>query len=163
MRAVSNTSPLSNLAVIGRLDLLKSQLSEVWIPDSVLNELGAHPDPAALSAIREALSKGWLKCRAPAASPLLRLLSLHLHPGEAETIPLAVELQADVVIIDEQEGREFATQVGLRVIGVLGILLRAKREGQIPALKPEIASLRQNGRFFVAASLEAKVLAAAGE
>ena len=39
MRAVSNTSPLSNLAVIGRLDLLRSQLSEIWIPDSVLEEL----------------------------------------------------------------------------------------------------------------------------
>lgn len=163
MRGVSNTSPISNLAVIGRLDLLKSQLSEIWIPDSVSKELGAHPDAMALAAIQEALAKGWIKCGSPVASPPLSLLYLHLHRGEAETIALAADLHADMVIMDEQEGREFAVQVGLHVIGVLGILLRAKREGHIPALKPEIQSLREKGKFFIAPSLEAKVLAAAGE
>lgn len=163
MRAVSNTSPLSNLAVIGRLDLLKLQLSEIWIPDSVLKELRAHPDPVAQAAIQDALGEGWVRCGSPAASPLLSLLSLHLHRGEAEAIALAADLHADVVIIDEQEGRELAAQAGLQVIGVLGILLRAKREGQIPALKPEIQSLRKKGKFFIAPFLEAKVLAAAGE
>jgi predicted nucleic acid-binding protein len=163
MRAVSNTSPLSNLAVIGRLDLLKSQFSPIWIPEFVLKELGAHPDPVARAAIQDALDNGWVRCASPAASPLLSLLFLHLHRGEAEAIALAVDLHADVVIIDEQEGREFAAQVGLHVIGVLGVLLRAKREGQIPALKPEIESLREKGKFFIAPFLEAKVLAAAGE
>ncbi len=86
-----------------------------------------------------------------------------MHRGEAETIALAADMHADVVIIDEQEGREFAAQVGLQVVGVLGILLRAKREGQIPALNPEIESLRKKGKFFIAPFLEAKVLAAAGE
>ena len=108
-------------------------------------------------------ARGGLRCGTPAASPLLNLLSLQLHRGEAETIALAADLNADVVIIDEQEGRQLAAQVGLQVIGVLGILLRAKREGQIPALKPEIQSLRRKGRFFIAPLLEAKVLAAAGE
>ncbi len=163
MRAVSNTSPISNLAVIGRLDLLKSQFSEIWIPESVSKELGAHPDPVALAAIQDVLDKGWVRRASPSASPLLSLLSLHLHRGEAEAIALAVDLHADVVMIDEQEGRELAAQAGLQVIGVLGILLRAKREGQIPALKPEIQSLRRKGRFFIAPLLEAKVLAAAGE
>jgi len=163
MRAVSNTSPLSNLAVIGRLDLVKSQFSEIWIPESVRKELDANPDPVALAAIQHALGKGWVRCSSPADSPLLNLLSLHLHRGEAEAIALAAELRAEVVIIDEQEARELAAHVGLRVIGVLGILLRAKREGQIPAIKPEIQSLRQKGKFFIAPNLEAKVLAAAGE
>src|SRR5208337_4367352 len=104
------------------------------------------------AAIQEALGEGWVRCSSPAASPLLRLLSLHLHRGDAEAIALAVDLHADVVIIDEQEGREFAAQVGLHVIGVLGILLRAKREAQIPALRPEIESLRKKGKFFIASS-----------
>jgi predicted nucleic acid-binding protein len=163
MRAVSNTSPLSNLAVIGRLDLLKSQFSEIWIPEFVLKELGAHADPGSLAAIQDALGEGWVRSGSPAASPLLNLLSLHLHRGEAETTALAADLNADVVIIDEQEGRQLAAQVGLQVIGVLGIVLRAKRQGQIPALKPEIESLRKKGKFFIAPFLEAKVLAAAGE
>jgi len=163
MRAVSDTSPLSNLAGIGRLPLLKSQFSEVWIPASVSEELSAHPDPAARAAIQEAFGESWLRCASPPASNLLRVLSLHLHRGEAEAIALAADLNADVVIIDEQEARELAAQVGLSVTGVLGILLRAKREGCIPALKPEIESLRKKGRFFIAPFLEAKVLAAAGE
>jgi hypothetical protein len=49
------------------------------------------------------------------------------------------------------------------VTGVLGILLRAKRDGHIPELKPQIQSLRKKGKFFIAPFLEAKVLAAAGE
>ncbi len=45
MPAVSNTSPISNLASIGRLELLKSQFSTVFIPEGVAAELAAHPDP----------------------------------------------------------------------------------------------------------------------
>jgi hypothetical protein len=163
MRAVSNTSPLSNLAVIGRLELLKSQFSEIWIPAFVLKELSAHPDPAALAAIQDALAEGWIRSAAAPASHLLSLLSRQLHRGEAEAIALAAELNAGVVIIDEQEGRELAAQMGLQVTGVLGILLRAKLNGQIPALQPEIQSLRTKGKFFIAAALEAQVLAVAGE
>jgi hypothetical protein len=163
MRAVSNTSPLSNLAAIGRLPLLKSQFSEIWIPSFVREELSAHPDATALAAIQEALGEGWIKCASPAASRLLGVLSLHLHRGEAEAIALAADLDADVVIIDEQEGRELAAQAGLYVTGVLGILLRAKRDGHVPALKPEIESPRKKARFFIASFLEAKVLATAGE
>ena len=163
MRAVSNTSPLSNLAAIGRLPLLKSQFTEILIPASVFEELDAHPDPAARAAIQGALGERWIRCASPAASHLLGVLSLHLHHGEAEAIALAADLDADVVIIDEQEGRELAAQAGLCVTGVLGILLRAKRDGRIPALKPAIQSLREKGKFFIAPFLEAQVLAAAGE
>lgn len=163
MRAVSDTSPLSNLAAIGRLSLLQSQFSEIWIPPAVRQELDAHPDSAALTAIQAALGEGWIRCASPAASPLLNVLLMHLHRGEAEAIALAADLKADVVIIDEQEGRELAAHAGLYVTGVLGILLRAKRNGHIPALEPEIQALRAKARFFIRASLEAKVLAAAGD
>jgi predicted nucleic acid-binding protein len=67
------------------------------------------------------------------------------------------------VLIDEQEGRQLASRTGLAVTGVLGILLRAKRTGEIAVVKPEIDSLRSKARFFVSLSLEVKVLAAAGE
>lgn len=163
MRAVSDTSPISSLAAIGRLSLLRSQFPEIWIPTAVREELGAHPDRAALTTIQGALGEGWIKCASVAASHLLSVLSLHLHRGEAEAIALAAELKAEVIIIDEQEGRELASQAGLYVTGVLGVLLRAKRDGHILALKPEIQSLRDKARFFVHPSLEAKVLAAAGE
>jgi len=163
MRAVSNTSPLSGLAMIGRLNLLKLQFSEVWIPTAVSEELDAHPHDVARIALRQAFESGWLR-RAPAPdSPLLRMLSVYLHRGESEAIALATELRCDVVLMDEQEGRQFATQAGLSVTGILGILLRAKLRGDIPALKPEIQALRDKARFFVAPALEARVLTEAGE
>ncbi len=163
MRAVSNTSPLSNLAAIGRLLLLKSQFSEVWIPPAVVHELEAHPDPVALAAIQGAIREAWIKPASAVASHLLNVLLLHLDRGEAEAIALAADLKADVVLLDEQEGRQLAAEAGLFVTGVLGILLRAKESGHITALKPEIQSLRNKARFFIAPLLEAKLLAAAGE
>lgn len=105
MRAVSNTSPISNLAAIGRLRLLQSQFSEIWIPAAVSQELGAHPDPVALAAIRGAMGEAWIKQAPMPASRLADVLSLHLHGGEAETIALAADLKAEIVIVDEQEGR----------------------------------------------------------
>ncbi len=163
MRAVSNTSPISGLAYIGRLDLLRSQFSEVWIPAAVVRELRAHPDPTSLAAIETAISEDWIKLASMTTSHLFNLLSLHLHSGEAEAIALAAEMKADVVLIDEQEGRQFAAQAGISVTGALGVLLRARLKGDIPALKPEIQALRTNARFFIARSLEAKLLSAAGE
>src|SRR5215472_7669018 len=113
MRAVSNTSPLSSLAVIRRLSLLRSQFSEIWIPTAVSQELDAHPDPAASAAIQAAIREKWIQVASPAPSRLLNVLSLHLHRGEAETIALAADLRAEVVIIDEQEGRQLASEAGL--------------------------------------------------
>jgi predicted nucleic acid-binding protein len=75
-----------------------------------------------------------------------------------------VDLRADVLIIDEQEGRSLASQAGLFVTGTLGVLLRAKQAGTIEAVKPQIRALRDRTRFFfLSASLEAAVLTAAGE
>jgi predicted nucleic acid-binding protein len=163
MRAVSNTSPISNLAIIGHLSLLKAQFSEIWIPPAVVRELEAHPDSAALAAIQQAIREKWIQTAGPTQSPFLSVLSPHLHRGEAEAIALAADIKADIVIIDEQEGRQFAAQAGLSVTGVLGVLLRAKKNGNIKALKPEIQALRSRARFFISPSLEARVLAAAAE
>jgi predicted nucleic acid-binding protein len=163
MLALSNTSPISNLASIGRIELLKSQFPELWIPDAVAEELAAHPDPFAQAAIQSAIRTQWIRIGAPKDSGLLRLLLLQLHRGEAEAIALAMDLHADFVLIDEQEGRQLASRTGLAVTGVLGILLRAKRAGKIPAIKPEMDLLRSVAHFFVSPALEKKILTAAGE
>ncbi len=163
MRAVSDTSPISNLASIGRLALLHEQFSEIWIPGAVGRELDAHPDPQCVMEIQQALRAGRIRASAVASSPLLRVLAQHLDRGEAESIAMAVELKADIVLIDEQEGRQYAAEAGLKVTGVLGVLLRAKALGQIAAVRPEIEALRLKAHFFVAPALEARVLAAARE
>jgi uncharacterized protein len=67
----------------------------------------------------------------PQDTHLHRMLQLRLHAGEAEAIALAADLNADMVLIDEQEGRELALEAGLSITGVLGILLKAKRSGHL--------------------------------
>lgn len=163
MLAVSNTSPISNLASIGHLMLLKAQFGELWIPTAVASELAAHPDTVARAAIELALEERWIKTASTPPGSLLTILSSSLHKGEAEAIALATDLKAAVVLIDEQEGRQIATQLGLHVTGVPGILLRAKEAGEISAVRPEIQALREKARFFVAPSLEARVLSLARE
>ncbi len=163
MPAVSNTSPISNLAIIGHLDLLKAQFSELWIPNAVAEELAANPYPAALAAIHAAIHDGWIKTADPKNPTLLNLLLPSLHRGEAEAIALAVDLKAETILIDEQEGRLLARQAGLSVTGVLGVLLRAKEVGSISAVLPEIDALRAKARFFISKPLESRVLDLAGE
>ena len=86
-----------------------------------------------------------------------------LDPGEAEAIALALEMSADLILVDERDGRSAAERAGLRVTGVLGVLLRAKNEGQIQLIKPEIDALRTRAWFFLSARLQEKALEIAGE
>ena len=65
--------------------------------------------------------------------------------------------------MDEADGRKAALRVGLRVTGVLGILLRAKQDGETALLKPKIESSRTNAGFFIGGRWEQDVLRAAGE
>jgi uncharacterized protein len=163
MVAVSNTSPIFNLACIERLHLLHQQFGEVWIPPAVDAELQRIPQDPVSKLVIDAKRSGWLKIRPTSNAPLIRLLAVELHSGEAEAIALALEMNADQLLIDERDGRVAARQLGLSVIGVLGVLLRAKHDGQVSLIKPEIEALRARARFFVDSTLEATILATVGE
>ena len=65
--------------------------------------------------------------------------------------------------MDERRGRLAATNLGVNVIGTLGVLLIAKRKGIIPALAPEIEALRTRVGFRISADLKTRVLQEAGE
>ena len=163
MLVASNTSPISNLAIIGRLSILRSQFREIWIPGAVQSELGQLSHPAALKEIQQALQDGWIKPRALREDKVARLRAGALDPGESEAIALALELSADLILLDERDGRNAAERAGLRVTGVLGVLLRAKNDGQIQLLKPEVEALRARAQFFLSARLQEAVLELAGE
>ena len=163
MPTVSNTSPIFNLASIGRLNLLHEQCGGIWIPQAVKTELRGIPDGAVRNLIDEATKAGWLKLRDAADTNLVSLLTVELHRGEAEAIALALQMHANPLLIDEKEGRATARLLGLQVAGVLGVLIRGKKMGQIKAVKPEIDALRTKAGFFVAPALEDAILAQAGE
>ena len=163
MPAVSDTSPIFNLACIGRMDLLRTQFEKIWVPSGVETELSEIPDAAIRGSVEQARNGGWLMVRLTTEADLVKILTVDLHQGEAEAIALALETKADRLLIDEKDGREVARRLGLRITGVLGVLLRAKRLGQIAAIKPDLLALRSTARFFISRELEAEILESAGE
>ncbi|MBA3922625.1 MAG: DUF3368 domain-containing protein [Nostocaceae cyanobacterium] len=89
------------------------------------------------------------------------MLSVDL--GEAEAIILALELKADLLLMDERRGRALATNYGLNVTGLLGVLLQGKRNGFIPAVKPLMDQLIEEVNFRVSSQLYSTILQTAGE
>jgi predicted nucleic acid-binding protein len=121
------------------------------------------PDAAARKTVHQAQQAGWLIVRRATDANLVSLLTVELHQGEADAIALALDMKVQQLLIDEKEGRAMARRLGVPVIGVLGVLLRGKTMGHVPAIKPEIEALRSHARFFIAPDLEAAILARAGE
>ena len=160
MIVVSNTSPISNLAAIGQLELLQQLYGNIIIPPAVYQELinSGDAEPATLAV----QTLDWIQTQPVSDRVLLETLQANLDPGEAEAITLAVEINAERLIIDERRGRNEAIQLGLQVTGILGIALAAKQEGLIPLVQPILDDLRAN-TFWIRDALYAEVLRLAGE
>src|SRR4028118_308979 len=155
MIVVSNTSPISNLAAIGQLELLQQLYGNIIIPPAVYQELinSGDAEPATLAV----QTLDWIQTQPVSDRVLLETLQTNLDPGEAEAITLAVEINAERLIIDERRGRNEAIQLGLQVTGILGIALAAKQEGLIPLVQPILDDLRAN-TFWIRDALYAEVL-----
>ena len=163
MPVVSDTSPILGLAVIGNLGLLQEQFGEIFIPQTVLAELKIDANFKGASDMRLALNEGWLKVKEIQNKPLAQSLSLDLHLGEAEAITLAIDLGINLLVMDEKIGRERAKDLGLKTVGVLGVLLNAKKHGRIKSLKDAMTALRDEIGFFISDDLYRQILAQAGE
>ena len=86
-----------------------------------------------------------------------------MDEGESSVIALALELNADWLIIDEQLGRQTATDYNLKITGILGILIEAKRQKLIPLVKPILDDLINTAKFWVSLSLYNRILSIVGE
>lgn len=160
MRVVSDTSPVSNLAIVGRLEFLRRLHGQITIPPAVATELSRLRHDAGRAAVEKALADGWLCIEAP-GTPAPALPGL--HPGDTEAIALAMGFPDAVLLIDESEGRAAARGLGLTISGVIGVLVAAKKRGWVASLKGELLALRSEARFFVSPKLMAEALAAVGE
>jgi len=161
MIVVSDTSALSNLALVEHLWLLEAIYQTVIIPDIVASELAAASNPT-ISAI---LQRGWIQPQFLTDSQLADQLQQErgLDAGEANAIALALELQADDLLIDERLGRQEAIRLGLSIIGILGILLVAKQRSLIPQVQPVMDALIHQAGFRVSPQLYQRILALAQE
>lgn len=157
---VSNTSPLIFFSRLERLDILKKIAPNLIVPKGVISEIMAKQD--SVSLVIEKACQEWITTESVSDIRLLEVVSANLHRGEAEAIVLAKEKKADLILLDDQEARRFATRCGLKVIGTLGLLLVAKNKKLISLIKPELDKLVSFG-FRINARLIKHILTEAGE
>ncbi len=155
---VLNTGPLIALSACGCLELLPKLHSRIVTPEVVVAEFlrtsPAKPgDPI--------MTPEWLKVLALPSAPSTALAK-QLDRGEAAVITLAIGQSIALVAIDERRGRIVARALELRVTGSIGILLRAKREGLLAAIKPCIDAMHESG-VWLSQRLRNATLREAGE
>lgn len=151
---VSDTSPLLNLALIDRLDLLDSQFSGIKIPNQVWDEFTEGED--GLDVLRELRENGFLTTVEVEQSDLFVEIFHELDLGETAAICYALEQDADLVLLDERDGRRVARRHGLTVTGVIGILLKGAKTGGVE-LERELDALREAG-FWISDDLYSDIL-----
>ena len=131
MIVVSNSSPLIALARISCLDLLQALYTQVFMPQAVHQEVvGLNQEREGAATIATA---SWLKVCMIQDSIAVKLLQEQLDRGESEAIVLALEISAQLLLIDEARGRRIAQSRGITHIGTIGILILAKRQKLIPS------------------------------
>lgn len=154
---VSNTTPLIALTGVGLLDLLPALYEKIMIPEAVFHEYQVgrqrHPN------IPDLAVQPWIVVRQATRNPAVPTT---LDAGEAETISLAIDLNARVVFLDERRGRHVAQQLGLTVAGSLTVLLEAKSQELIPEVAPIVDQMIGQGRR-ISSALRRRVLSLANE
>ncbi|MBK7871316.1 MAG: DUF3368 domain-containing protein [Saprospiraceae bacterium] len=158
MVIVSDTSAITNLIQLDKLDLLHDLFGEVFLAVSVQRELYQLPIQKTILESCE-----WIKVEAVQNRSLLQKLLIELDEGEAESIVLAIEKHADYLIIDESEGRRIAQELDLKITGLLGVLVRGKEKGLIAELRPIMEELVLQMKFRIHPKLFEEILKQVGE
>lgn len=164
MIVVSDTSPITNLAAIGRLNLLQTLYGHVIIPSEVYGEMVGLS--RTVPGSKEIQSFDWIRTQTVLNQQQvieLRNSRANIDLGEAAAIALALETKADLLLIDERRGRAIASEYGLNIVGLLGVFLQAKAKKIIPAVKPLVDQLISEADFRVSQKLYELVLKAANE
>jgi len=150
MIVVSDTTAISNLIRIGEVRLLEILYKEILLPKAVYDELLILEQfNIDISTI---LEKDFFKVVEVQNFKLLEELSIDLDKGEAEAIVLAIEKQADYLLIDEIKGRKIATEKLIPIIGTLGVLIKARQEKLIDSVRAKMNDLKSIG-FWINQSL----------
>lgn len=163
LRVISDASTLIHLTSIGKLYLLRENFERVIVPSAVWREVVIEGESRSGAVeVQQAHHQGWIEILEPGDQTLIRLLAQDLHAGEAEVIALALELNADLVLLDETDARKVAELYELQKTGVVGLLIRAKLQGNITSLRQELDHLRERS-FWISDDLYRQALKTVGE
>ncbi len=155
LKVVCNSSPLIHLAKIGKLGLLRKFFDEILIPEAVYRECileGGMRDDA-----KRIVGAKWIRVVGIENIALKKALNTVLDEGESEAIVLALQESAELILIDDYEAREFARTYGLKITGTIGILIKAKYEGDISNMGEVLEKLKRTG-FWLSDDLCNRVL-----
>ncbi|MBD2774972.1 DUF3368 domain-containing protein [Iningainema tapete] len=139
---VTDSTCLIGLERIGNLDILPALFEPILIPPAVQQEFG--------------VTFPWLQVQIPSDQGQVVALKLLVDEGEAEAIALAYERKLQI-ILDDRQARSVARNMGISVIGTVGVLVKAKQAKLIPILKPLLDELEENG-FYLTSALKAEAL-----
>lgn len=155
MIVVSDTTAISNLVQIDELKLLRELYQEVVIPKRVYEELLVLTEYNI--PIEILLKEGWIKVVDVSSRQMVISLREKLDRGEAEAIALAIEINAEYLLIDEKVGRVVARENQIAIIGTIGILIQGKKLGLVNSLQEKMDELRKIG-FWISDSLYYRII-----
>ena len=151
---IGDSSALVALAVVNQLELLEKLYDNLYIPQAVFDEVTQIGKPQS-NKLRQFL-------QSKVKQVALTLTQLGLGLGELEAITLYKKLDADVLLIDDNRAKKYASLNGVKVIGSLGILVKAKEKGHIERVKPFLDEI-QKSEVYISKKLIEKVLEICGE
>lgn len=156
---VADASPLILLAGIGQLGLLGCLTEGVLVPEAVDREVRSGADAAFLARLAEAAA--WLRLVPDMTLPA-SVVRWNLGDGESQVLAYGVARPECELVLDDRAGRRCAKSLGLPVTGTLGIVLRSRRAGHIPAARPVLDALLAIG-FYLSPEAQDLALAEVGE
>jgi len=130
MKIVFNTSPLIFLTRLELLEIFLSQQGEYFTPQAVFDEIQAKEDEVSLS-LKPIFANQKIEIKPIQMSILANSLNQRLGRGESEAMTLALELNANYIILDDFAARREASHLGLQVKGTLAIIKKLQHDGQI--------------------------------
>ena len=151
---IGDSSALVALAVVNQLELLEKLYDNLYIPQAVFDEVTQIGKPQS-NKLRQFL-------QSKVKQVDLTLTQLGLGLGELEAITLYKKLDADVLLIDDNRAKKYASLNGVKVIGSLGILVKAKERGHIERVKLFLDEI-QKSEVYISKKLIEKVLEICGE
>lgn len=146
---IADSSCLIALSNIGELQLLHQVYKQITITSEIESEFG-EPLP------------NWITVEEVTDKKKISILELELDKGESSAIALAIERENSLLVIDEKKGRRVAKKMGIKITGILGIVVKAKEIGLIEKVGPIIGKLEKVD-FRISASLKEKILKRVGE